>query len=130
MQVLQPEFPGLIAASVCSAFINELSPLPLPVVTARFLELIIPAVTVPDKPSGEPIAITASPTWTISLSPSCRVGAPTTSIFKTAKSYELSLPIVFVFHKTNIFPLVLIPTRLRLLLLKGRYVSELSYPIS
>lgn len=44
--------------------------------------------------------------------------------------YELSLPIVFVFHKTNIFPLVLIPTRLRLLLLKGRYVSELSYPIS
>ena len=57
-----PEFPGLIAASVCSALIKELSPFPLPVVTARFLELIIPEVTVPDKPRGEPIAITASPT--------------------------------------------------------------------
>ncbi|CAB4568191.1 unannotated protein [freshwater metagenome] len=59
-----PEFPGLMAASVCSAFINEDSPNPLPVVTALFLELIIPAVTVPDRPSGEPIAITASPTKT------------------------------------------------------------------
>ena len=59
-----PEFPGLIAASVCIAFIKELSPLPFPVVTARFFELIIPEVTVPDKPRGEPIAITASPTCT------------------------------------------------------------------
>ena len=41
-----PELPGLIAASVCSALINELSPMPLPVVTARFFELIIPEVTV------------------------------------------------------------------------------------
>ena len=42
--------------------IKELSPLPFPVVTARFFELIIPEVTVPDKPRGDPIAITASPT--------------------------------------------------------------------
>ena len=41
---------------------NELSPVPLPEVTARFLALIIPDVTVPASPSGEPIAITPSPT--------------------------------------------------------------------
>ena len=57
-----PEFPGLIAASVCKALINELSPFPLPVVTARFFELIIHEVTVPESPRGDPIAITASPT--------------------------------------------------------------------
>ena len=56
--------PGLIAASVCNAFINDDSPKPFPVVTARFFELIIPAVTVPDNPSGDPIAITESPTIT------------------------------------------------------------------
>lgn len=32
-----PEFPGLIAASVWSALINELSLVPVPEVTARFL---------------------------------------------------------------------------------------------
>ena len=81
-----PEFPGLIAASVCNALINELSPNPEPVVTARFFALRIPDVTVPAKPSGEPIAITASPTCALSLSPNCKVGAPVTSIFNTAKS--------------------------------------------
>jgi len=52
----------LIAASVWSALINELSPVPPPLVTARFLAEIIPDVTVPASPSGEPIAITGSPT--------------------------------------------------------------------
>ena len=41
---------------------NELSPAPVPVVTARFLALRIPEVTVPANPSGDPIAMTASPT--------------------------------------------------------------------
>ena len=59
-----PELPGLIAASVCRAFINELSFEESPAVTGRFFALIIPVVTVPDKPSGEPIAITESPTAT------------------------------------------------------------------
>ena len=53
-----PEFPGLIAASVCSALMNELSPADPPAVTARSFALIIPRVTVPDNPSGEPTAIT------------------------------------------------------------------------
>ena len=59
-----PELPGLIAASVCNALINELSLLESPAVTGRFLALIIPVVTVPDNPSGEPMAITESPTAT------------------------------------------------------------------
>ena len=58
-----PEFPGLIAASVCTALINARSPLP-PAVTGRSSELMIPAVTVPFSPSGAPIAITSSPTLT------------------------------------------------------------------
>ena len=59
-----PEFPGLIAASVCSALIKELSLEESPAVTGRFFALIIPVVTVPDNPRGEPIAITESPTAT------------------------------------------------------------------
>jgi hypothetical protein len=45
-----PEFPGLIAASVCSALINEFSELDSPAVTARSLALMIPRVTVPLNP--------------------------------------------------------------------------------
>lgn len=69
-------------------------------------------MTVPDKPSGEPIAITVSPTKMLSLLPNCRVGAEVTSIFKTAKSYEASLPINFAGYflpfdnSTVIFPRV------------------------
>ena len=59
----------MIAASVCSALINEFSELDSPAVTARSLALIIPSVTVPVNPSGEPIAMTESPTATLSLSP-------------------------------------------------------------
>ena len=59
---------------------------------------MIPEVTVPARPNGEPIAITASPTATFSESPSCNVGAPVTSIFSTAKSYELSRPTIFAVY--------------------------------
>ena len=64
-----PEFPGLIAASVWRAFINELSVADSPAVTARSFALMIQRVTVPCNPSGEPIASTESPTATLSLSP-------------------------------------------------------------
>jgi hypothetical protein len=64
-----PEFPGLIAASVCRALIKELSLPDSPAVTARSLALMIPKVTVPERPSGEPMAMTESPTATLSLSP-------------------------------------------------------------
>ena len=47
-----PEFPGFIAASVWSALIKALSASFSPAVTARSFALIIPSVTVPDKPSG------------------------------------------------------------------------------
>ena len=87
-----PELPGLIAASVCKALINELSVVESPAVTARFFALIIPVVTVPDNPSGDPIAITASPTAILSLSPNCNAFKPTASIFITAKSKEASRP--------------------------------------
>jgi hypothetical protein len=53
-----PEFPGLIAASVWMALIKELSPADSPAVTARSFALTIPRVTVPERPSGEPMAIT------------------------------------------------------------------------
>ena len=90
-----PELPGLIAASVCNALMNELSVLESPVVTARSFALIIPVVTVPDSPSGEPIAITASPTAILSLSPNCKAFKPIASIFITAKSNDASRPITF-----------------------------------
>ena len=76
----------MIAASVCSALINELSLPVSPAVTARFLALIIPKVTVPERPSGDPIAMTESPTATLSLSPNCRAVKPVTAILSTAKS--------------------------------------------
>ena len=71
---------------------NELSLVPLPDVTGRFFALIIPDVTVPVNPSGDPIAITPSPTCILSLSPSCSAGASVTAILITAKSYETSRP--------------------------------------
>ena len=87
-----PELPGLIAASVCKALIKELSVAESPAVTGRFFALMIPKVTVPDKPSGEPIAITGSPTATLSLSPNWRAGRFFALIFNTARSYEESRP--------------------------------------
>ena len=64
----------------------ELSVFASPAVTARSFALIIPVVTVPDNPSGEPIAITESPTAILSLSPNWRAFNPEALIFRTAKS--------------------------------------------
>ena len=58
-----PELPGLIAASVWIASSTVFWLPDSPVVdTGRFSALMIPVVTVPDKPSGEPIATTGWPT--------------------------------------------------------------------
>ncbi len=66
-----PELPGLIEASVWSALMYEfLLPVPSPEATGRFLALTMPVVTVLDRPNGAPIAIVASPTATLSESPS------------------------------------------------------------
>ena len=74
------------AASVCSALINELPDPESPAVTGRFFALIIPRVTVPERPSGEPIAITESPTATLSLSPNSSAGRLVPPILIMAKS--------------------------------------------
>ena len=52
----------------------SLEPCPPPAVTGRFLALTMPSVTVPDSPSGEPIASTGSPTTTLSELPSGSAG--------------------------------------------------------
>ena len=59
-----PEFPGLIAASVC---IKSILLLPSPI-SELFLPtaLIIPAVTVLSKPNGLPMAIAHSPGCSLS----------------------------------------------------------------
>ena len=58
-----PELPGLIAASVWMASITaSASDSPASSRTGRSSALTMPWVTVPARPSGEPMAITASPT--------------------------------------------------------------------
>ena len=59
-----PELPGLMAASVCIASMTVLARLrrlASPVRTGRSSALTMPLVTVPCRPSGEPIATTVSP---------------------------------------------------------------------
>ena len=65
-----PELPGLIEASVCRALMYELlPPEPSPEATGRFFALMMPVVTVLDRPNGAPIAIVESPTATLSELP-------------------------------------------------------------
>src|SRR6478752_500974 len=65
-----PELPGLIEASVCRALMYELlPPEPSPEATGRFFALMMPVVTVLDRPNGAPIAIVESPTATWSELP-------------------------------------------------------------
>ncbi len=66
-----PELPGLMEASVCRALMYEalLSPLLSLEATGRFLALMMPVVTVFDRPKGAPMAIVSSPTATLSESP-------------------------------------------------------------
>ena len=66
----------------------------LPVTTGRFSAEIIPAVTVLAKPSGEPMAITASPTLTLEESPNLITGRLPTLILITATSYATSRPTI------------------------------------
>ena len=83
-----PEFPGLMAASVCRSVIVSSS-----IVICLSVAEIIPVVTVPpSSPNGFPMAMAGSPTCKISLSPSvaaCRLFAST---LITAKSVCESLP--------------------------------------
>ncbi len=82
-----PELPGLIAASVWIASMNDVCPsADPPAVTGRCSALTIPLVTVPDRPSGEPTAITESPTATADDSPRVSAGRPDLSTFTTAMS--------------------------------------------
>ncbi len=54
----------MIAASVCIAFITECWPvLPSPVLTGRSSALMMPVVTVPSRPRGDPTATTFWPTF-------------------------------------------------------------------
>ena len=85
-----PLFPELIAASVWIATYL----LPSSSDTSRFTALIIPAVTLLSKPSGLPIAIENSPTWTLSESPSSAAVKSVLSILITAKSVWESVPII------------------------------------
>ena len=60
-----PELPGLIAASVWMASMTAtVSPVPSSR-TGRCSALTMPVVTVPARPSGEPMAITLSPTASV-----------------------------------------------------------------
>ena len=63
-----PELPGLIAASVWMASMTVVSSWVEPVATARPVALMIPSVTVFDRPSGAPMATATSPTCTSSES--------------------------------------------------------------
>jgi len=80
-----PELPGLIAASVWIALMNEFDP-ESPAVTGRLSALTMPAVTVPSRPRGEPMAIARSPTTTPSEFPRTTVGRPEAANFTPAKS--------------------------------------------
>src|SRR5690242_2994660 len=60
-----PLFPGLMAASVCTADTSNAEASFSPgTCTVRSRALTMPEVTVPDNPSGAPIATTGSPTLT------------------------------------------------------------------
>ena len=75
-----PELPGLIDASVWTN--SSYGPLPM----KRSLALTIPVVTVWSSPNGLPIAITGSPTWSRSESPSGSTARVEASILSSARS--------------------------------------------
>ena len=58
------------------------------------LALTIPAVTEKSKLKGDPMATTQSPTLKSSLSPTLTVGRLSPLTFKTAKSDNLSTPMI------------------------------------
>src|SRR4051812_32644496 len=82
-----PELPGLMAASVCTALMNDELPVSL-VVTGRFRALTMPDVTVELSPSGEPNATTWSPTRSTCAEPRLAGGSLGPSLtYSTARSY-------------------------------------------
>ena len=77
----------MIGASVWIALMNDVSlPSDPPAVTGRSKELTMPLVTVPSRPSGEPMAIAWSPTFTLPESPTASGVSPDLSILTTARS--------------------------------------------
>ena len=80
-----PELPGLIAASVWIALMNAVSPSP-PAVTGRLSALTMPEVTVPCRPSGDPTAMTESPTLSPPDEPTEIAGRPVLLTLTTARS--------------------------------------------
>ena len=74
-----PELPGLIAASVwirCS-----IGGLPGPPSSVRSSAETMPVVTVPDSPSGEPMAATAWPSFRLADVPSAIEALSTSGVF-------------------------------------------------
>ena len=72
---------------------KEMSPAS-PAVTGRLIAETMPLVTVPLRPNGDPIAIVASPTTTLSELPNAATGKFPRSTRSTAKSYEASVPTI------------------------------------
>ncbi|MPN14749.1 hypothetical protein SDC9_162078 [bioreactor metagenome] len=86
-----PELPGLMAASVWISFIFAFS-----TVTSRLSALMMPLVAVPrSSPSGLPMAMTSSPTVSMSESPSDAGLRLVASILRTARSLRESDPTSF-----------------------------------
>src|SRR5262249_52502836 len=91
-----PELPKLIAASVWIASSTASVSVPSPSSgTGRCSELTMPRVTVPARPSGEPIASTESPTVSVSESPRVAATRPGRSTLSTARSVFGSRPTIF-----------------------------------
>ena len=88
-----PELPGLIAASVWMASITaSASDSPPSRRTGRSTALTMPWVTVPARPSGEPMAITSSPTASLADDPTAATTGLRTSTLTTARSVLGSRP--------------------------------------
>ena len=88
-----PELPGLIAASVWIASITALASVsPASSRTGRSSALTMPSVTVPTRPSGEPMAITPSPTARLADDPIAATTGFATSTLTTARSVFGSRP--------------------------------------
>ena len=83
-----PEFPALMAASVCMKLSTPLAP------NERAFAEMIPAVTVLFRPKGLPTAMTHSPTLTLSLLAIGRVGRSFALTFIRARSVLLSVPMM------------------------------------
>src|SRR3954447_17668947 len=87
-----PELPGFSAASVCTTFSTSRSAPRGPTGSERPSALTTPAVTLPPKPRGLPIATTSWPTRSSPASPSCAATRSLVSVRSTARSLSGSRP--------------------------------------